>query len=132
MYKPALVAGIIACELAVAIGAFGAHGLQKLAAQKTLESRYIATWETGATYQMYHGLALLAMGILYSAFPTPSLRWATILFIAGILLFSGSLYAIVGLAANGRSIGTGGVLTPIGGLCFICGWACALLAMLRK
>ncbi len=128
MYRPALITGIIACGLAVALGAFGAHGLQ----QRVPDPKYITIWEKGATYQFYHGFALLFAGMLYGSYPFASLRWATLLFGLGILLFSGSLYAITALATNGKSIGAGGIVTPIGGLCFIAGWICMLAGILAK
>src|SRR5215216_6951128 len=112
MYKPALTTGIIAAALAVVLGAFGAHKLKEM-----LDAAQLVTYEKGVTYQMYHSFALLATGIMYSAFPSKALRIATVLFILGILMFSGSLYLIVGLQHAGGTIGPAGVITPIGGLC---------------
>jgi uncharacterized membrane protein YgdD (TMEM256/DUF423 family) len=92
--------------LAVIAGAFAAHGLKA-----HLSADSLSVFETGARYQMYHALAM-ALAALVAA------RRAAIAFMAGILLFSGSLYL---LALTGTPIL--GVITPIGGLCFIAGWA---------
>jgi uncharacterized membrane protein YgdD (TMEM256/DUF423 family) len=92
--------------LAVMAGAFAAHGLKA-----RLSTDALSVFETGARYHMYHALAM-ALAALVPA------RWAAIAFLAGILLFSGSLYL---LALTGASVL--GVVTPLGGLCFIAGWA---------
>jgi uncharacterized membrane protein YgdD (TMEM256/DUF423 family) len=95
--------------LAVVCGAFAAHGLKS-----RLDADALSVFETGARYQMYHALA---MGL--AAFG-PATRWsqgAAISFLAGIILFSGSLY-LLALTGNGAL----GIVTPFGGLCFIVGW----------
>jgi len=127
MYKPAIVTGIVTAALAVILGAFGAHGLKS---QVTPEQ--LGIFEKGVTYQFYHSFALLAAGILYSAYPNKVLRAAAPLFTSGILLFSGSLYLMVGLSISGGSIGGAGIITPIGGLCFIAGWIALLTGVLKK
>jgi uncharacterized membrane protein YgdD (TMEM256/DUF423 family) len=102
----------------VALGAFGAHGLRG-----RLTPEMLAVFETGVRYQMYHVFALLivssAIGHLGNARLLAIAGWA---FFAGILLFSGSLYA---LALT--STGILGAITPIGGLAFLVGWACLAL-----
>ena len=109
--------------LAVALGAFGAHGLQKV-----VEPRYLAVWHTGVPYQMYHSLALLAVAVLAVNHLNPAMAqlaaWA---FVIGILLFSGSLYAIVLLGVKNL-----GFITPIGGVFFLIGWVLLVLAAIRK
>lgn len=96
--------------LAVCAGAFGAHALQG-----RLDSHALTVFETGARYQMYHALA---MGITALAARSVPAQLACALFLAGIVLFSGSLYA---LALTGvRALG---FVTPIGGLAFLAGWA---------
>lgn len=118
MYKAALTNGIVFAMLAVILGAFGAHGLKSYIMPDQLQ-----TFETGVRYQMYHGFALLAVGIVYRSFPFKQLRIATILFIAGILLFSGSIYLMTALKVAGEvGIRQLGMVTPIGGLCFVAGW----------
>lgn len=128
MYRPAIVAGALFAGLAVILGAFGAHALKAI-----LQPDQLITFETGVRYQFYHAFALLTTGLLYAAVPTKQLRLATIFFIIGILFFSGSIYALVALKANG-AVGLGGVgiITPIGGLFFILGWILVLLSAFKK
>ena len=113
--------------LSVALGAFGAHALKKI-----VEADAVATFETGVRYQFYHTFALLAIGILYRRMPTKIMEWAGILFISGIILFSGSLYLLTYLNAT-ETVGLKGVgaVTPLGGLCFIAGWTCLLIQSLK-
>ncbi|MBS1589409.1 MAG: DUF423 domain-containing protein [Bacteroidetes bacterium] len=128
MYRTALVAGTILGALSVILGAFGAHALRQILSPDQLQ-----IFETGVRYQMYHAFALLACGLLSFHLPLKLLKRATQFFITGIVLFSGSLYLLVGLKASGQ-IGLGGVgiLTPIGGLFFILGWVFMLVASLQK
>lgn len=98
--------------LGVMAGAFAAHGLRAQLAPRMLE-----VFETGARYQMYHALALLAVGLLLTRRPQPVVAAAGWLFAAGVVLFSGSLYL---LAVTG--VRWLGVITPVGGLSFIAGW----------
>lgn len=110
--------------LAVAAGAFGAHALRGQLSDRALE-----IFTTGVQYQMYHALALLAVGLLLSRtdiVPT-TLPLAGYAFIAGILVFSGSLYA---LSLSG--IQWLGAITPIGGVFFMAGWACLAIAALTN
>lgn len=117
MYKQALTAGTLFAALAVVLGAFGAHALKA-----RLTTEQLMVFETGVRYQFYHSFALIATGIVFSSYPVKSLKIASVFFMVGILLFSGSLYAISLLSMNGMSIGPAGILTPIGGLFFIAGW----------
>lgn len=117
-----LAMGAILGAFTVAIGAFGAHALKG----KFAEERYEQTFETGVRYQMYHSIAILIVGL---AMPIvgelPILEIAVYLMIAGIVLFSGSLYV---LSVTGiRKLGA---ITPIGGLCFIAGWICLAIGVL--
>ena len=113
--------GAVSGLLGVAAGAFGAHALRERLAPDLL-----AVFETGARYQMYHALALLAVGWATTRWPGPLPLWAGWLFAAGTLIFSGSLYvlALTGL----RWLGA---VTPAGGLCFLAGWLCLALAARR-
>ncbi len=108
--------------LAVALGAFAAHGLRS-----RLASDLLSTFETGVRYQMYHALALLLVAMLLTRGMSSGLLTAAgWLFVAGAILFSGSLY---GLTLGGlRWLG---MVTPLGGLAFILGWLCVLLAAWR-
>jgi uncharacterized membrane protein YgdD (TMEM256/DUF423 family) len=107
------LAGALSAFIAVAAGAFGAHALRARLAPDLL-----AVFETGARYQMYHALALLAVAWAATRWPGVPVRAAGWLFIGGTLLFSGSLYL---LALTGtRWLGA---ITPLGGLLFLAGWA---------
>jgi len=100
--------------LSVAFGAFGAHGLRG-----SISDEALAIYQTGVQYQMFHAMALLVLGTLRLIFPQAErLKPAGWLFLAGIVIFSGSLYA---LALSGVS--WLGAITPIGGVCFLTGWA---------
>ncbi len=114
--------GAASAALGVAAGAFGAHALRA-----RVEPRMLEVFETGARYQMYHALALVAVALLLAR--TPGVRLVTAsgwLFVAGTVLFSGSLYA---MALTGVS--ALGAITPVGGGCFIAGWVC-LAASARR
>jgi uncharacterized membrane protein YgdD (TMEM256/DUF423 family) len=110
----------LAC-LAVALGAFGAHGLRTRVTPELL-----SVFETGVRYQMYHALALLAVGWQVDRTGSSLAAAAGGLFLAGIVLFSGSLYAMTFTGARWL-----GAVTPIGGVCFIAGWALLAAAALR-
>lgn len=103
--------------IAVAAGAFGAHALR---ARLSLE--LLAVFETGARYQMYHAFGLLAVAWAAARWPGALVNWAGWLFVAGTVLFSGSLYA---LALSG--VRWLGAITPLGGVAFLAGWICLLL-----
>jgi len=111
--KTFLLVGAAAGFLGVAFGAFGAHALRA-----RLSSEMLAAFEAGVRYQMYHALAILVVGLIVVRLDGWLYRTAGWLFAAGIVLFSGSLYA---LALTG--ITSLGVITPIGGLLFLLGWA---------
>ena len=113
------IASILA-GLAVAAGAFASHALKD-----KLSERAIEIFETAARYQMYHALALLLVALLLTRVetPTPFLTAAGFAFIAGIAIFSGSLYA---LSLSG--IKWLGAITPIGGAAFLIGWGCLAVA----
>lgn len=100
--------------LAVALGAFGAHALRARVGPDLL-----VTFETGVRYHMYHALALLACAWAQERWPSPQIAWAGWLFVAGIVVFSGSLYL---LTLSGQR--WWGAVTPLGGLAFLLGWGC--------
>ena len=128
MQKIFLIIGTLLAGLAVGLGAFGAHGLKKI-----VSAENVAIYQTGVQYQMYHALALLLLGILSDRIYNGYISYAGVLFVAGIIFFSGSLYLIVSLYAMNKTIPTAiGILTPIGGLFFILGWACMLIGILKK
>lgn len=121
MTKTFWIAGCLLALTAVAAGAFGAHGLRDRLAEDLLE-----IFETGARYQMYHALALLAVAWASSHWTGSMTTAAGWLFIAGTLVFSGSLYL---LALSG--VRWLGAITPLGGVMFLAGWACLALAAWR-
>ena len=105
----------------VALGAFAAHGLKS-----RLSAEYLAVFQTGSHYQLIHALALFGVGLLALQAPARLVNLAGGLFALGILLFSGSLYA---LSLSG--ISKLGMITPFGGLAFLGGWLCLGLAAWR-
>ena len=129
MHRRIIASGIIFGGLAVALGAFGAHGLERL----TSDGNILQDFRTGVQYQMYHALALLASGILFQNFNVKWIRWAATLFITGILLFSGSLYLLTFLKIQGSdAVSWVGPVTPVGGLLLIAGWICLLIGVTKK
>ncbi len=120
-----LVAGACSAALALALGAFGAHALRG-----SLSPDSLSVFETGVRYQFYHAFGLLIVGILL-LICNPSQRngllWTGRCFIAGTVLFSGSLYAL-GIAG----IGWIGFITPVGGLAWIAGWCILAVTLLRN
>jgi uncharacterized membrane protein YgdD (TMEM256/DUF423 family) len=128
MQKIYLVIGTLLAGLAVALGAFGAHGLKKIAT-----AEQVATYQTGVQYQIYHALALILVGLLTDRIYNSFISSAGVLFVAGVVLFSGSLYLIVSMQAMNRAVPTAiGILTPVGGLFFVAGWICMLVGILKK
>lgn len=128
MHKGFIKTAAIFGALSVAIGAFAAHTLKGSISNYALE-----IFETAVKYQFYHVFALLAVGILYSQFPSKTMKWAGYLFIAGIILFSGSLYILTYVkAAVLPGYNWIGAITPLGGLCFILGWIFIFVGLSRK
>ena len=116
--KTFVLLGSLNAFLAVALGAFGAHGLKA-----KVSSELLATWQTGVLYHLVHALGLLLIGILVHLLPEESLlQISGWLLLAGVVLFSGSLYLLV--LSGVRMIG---MVTPFGGVAFLIGWV--LLSM---
>ena len=113
MDRTFLLIGALAGFIGVAFGAFGAHGLRG-----RLSPDMLGVFETGVRYQMYHAFAVLVVALAAARFDGWMVRAAGWAFTAGIVLFSGSLYA---LALSGVTML--GAITPIGGLAFLIGWA---------
>lgn len=123
MQKFILISGSILGALSVMIGAFGAHALKQL-----LEtSGRLETFETAVKYQIYHALALLLLGVLMFHWKHAYLNYAGYSFLIGVVIFSGSLYA---LCLSG--ITKFGMITPIGGLFLIAGWVFLLMGILKS
>lgn len=127
MHKSFLRTASLLGALAVALGAFGAHSLKG-----RITDTAINTFETGVRYQFYHVLALIMLAILYKEFKNNWIALSGKLFVLGIVLFSGSLYALtfIQLAAS-SGLSWIGVITPLGGLAFIAGWFCLLLGVIK-
>lgn len=107
--------------IGVGAGAFGAHGLKRVIAPELL-----TVWQTAVLYQLVHGLGMLAIAALGARFGSPLLSYAGTLMLAGVVVFSGSLYV---LALTGTK--WLGAITPLGGLAFIVAWAMVALAAYR-
>ena len=116
-----LLAGSISGFISVLAGAFGAHALRS-----RISPEHLVTFETGARYQMYHALALLAVAWLVGRAPSAPAHWAGRLFGIGTVLFSGSLY-LIALTGVTRF----GLVTPFGGAAFLAGWVSLALAANR-
>lgn len=116
-----LAAGALSAAVSVAAGAFGAHALKA-----RLPADLLAVFETGARYQMYHAVGLALAAWAASRGAGAAAAWAGWLFLAGTVLFSGSLYALAWTGVRAL-----GAVTPLGGVAFIAGWIALALAALR-
>ena len=118
MHKGFLKTAALLSAFSVALGAFAAHSLKG-----AISDYALGIFETAVRYQFYHVFAIFIAGILFKDFAGKPLKWAGILFIAGIVLFSGSLYVLAVIkAAVLPGYNWVGAITPFGGLCFIAGW----------
>lgn len=113
--------GAASAFIAVALGAFAAHGLKT-----RLGADLLAAFETGVRYQMFHALGLLAVAWACTRWPGALVTASGWLFVAGTVLFSGSLYALALTGVRGL-----GIVTPFGGLAFLAGWLCLAWAAIR-
>ncbi|MEP2936217.1 MAG: DUF423 domain-containing protein [Gilvibacter sp.] len=117
--------GVILAFLSVVLGAFGAHGLKDLASPEAIQS-----FTTGVRYEMYHALALLFLSLL--SIDQKGILRAYYFFVIGIVLFSGSIYALTAASIFDKSLGMFALLTPIGGLCLLIGWAILFITLLKN
>lgn len=117
-----VIIGALSGAISVAAGAFGAHALRA-----RLEPRMLEVFETAARYQMYHALALLGVAWAASRWPGSLVHASGWCFLAGTVLFSGSLYAMTFTGVRAL-----GAITPIGGVFFIAGWLCLAVAAARS
>lgn len=120
--KILLIIGAINGFIAVALGAFGAHGLEGKLTESQLE-----TWNTAVQYQMFHTIAILSVGLLLQKISATSLHWAGWMFLIGIIIFSGSLYIY-----SITSIKMFAMITPIGGVAFLIGWVLLAVAAFKQ
>ncbi|UAC47972.1 DUF423 domain-containing protein [Bacillus aquiflavi] len=120
--KVFIIFGAVNAFLAVALGAFGAHGLEG-----KIEPKYLETWKTGVNYQMFHAVGLLVIGVIAGKLPVSSLisssGWIMLL---GIILFSGSLYVL-----SVTKITVLGAITPFGGVAFLIAWVLLMIAAVK-
>lgn len=114
-----LITASLLAGLAVAAGAFGAHGLKKL-----VELQYVDTFKTGAQYQFYHALAIGFATLVSQFIDNQWIRRVNWSFLLGIILFSGSLYILtLAKVLNTEGVNWFGIITPLGGLFFLFGWS---------
>ena len=123
MNKKILLAGSVFGLLTVVIGAFGAHALEEI----LLQNGRVDTFETAVKYQGIHALALVLLGILSEKLNNSLIRYAAILMVIGILIFSGSLYIL-----SITNIGFLGAITPIGGIALIAGWILLIIGIYKS
>ncbi len=117
MNKTILGTGVLLGMMAILLGAFGAHGLKEV-----ITPRDLTVFETGVHYQMYHALLLILVGSM-GGIREAHKKWVFYLISAGVVCFSFSLYLIATRELTGMSIQMIGILTPIGGVLFLMGWA---------
>ncbi|HTG71059.1 MAG TPA: DUF423 domain-containing protein [Candidatus Udaeobacter sp.] len=123
MFPKYFAIGAINAAIAIALGAFGAHGLEK-----HLSDHYIEIFETGVRYHMYSALGLMLIALFAKQIGASKLALnGGRLIVAGIVLFSGSLYV---LSLSGES--KLGIITPFGGVALLAGWACVIVAAFKK
>ncbi len=122
-----IVIGAVLAALAVAAGAFGAHGLKTLVEQNKFSARDLETFHTAVQYQMIHALGLILIGLLAATRPSAMLAAAGWMMLAGIFLFSGFLYAYV---ATGNKLFA--MIVPVGGVSFILAWVGVAIAAVRR
>lgn len=127
MHRGLLQTAAVLGALSVGLGAFGAHALKRIATDAA-----VSIYETGVRYQFYHVFAIALAAILYRDLPNKWLVWSGDLFIAGIVLFSGSLYLLTYAKTAGKAnLDWIGIITPFGGLAFIAGWLCMLVSLFK-
>lgn len=127
MHKGFIKIAALTGMLSVMLGAFAAHSLKQILSAENLQ-----VFETAVRYQFYHVFALLATSILYKDFAGKFLKWAGYLFIAGFVLFSGSLYLLCYVKHAAIPMTWLGAITPFGGAAFIAGWFFIFLAVFRS
>ncbi len=124
-----IATGALLLAMAVALGAFGAHAMRE-----RLDAERLANWRTGVDYHFIHALGLLLIGVLEPRIGSKAASRSAWLLVAGIILFSGSLYLLsakdlLGMAGAAPILGP---LTPLGGLCFLAAWVLLFINALRQ
>lgn len=123
MNRKLVITAVLFLMVGIIAGAFGAHALKE-----SISAKQLVSYETGVRYLIYHGLALLALGL--SAEKLPELKWVGRLLIAGVLLFSGSIFLLALKDLLGANLSFLGPVTPIGGVLMIAGWGVLLKNLL--
>ena len=113
-----IILGAVNAFIAVALGAFGAHGLEG-----KIPDKYLATWNTAVDYQMFHAAGLLIIGLLAGKITSPLINWSGWMMFIGIIIFSGSLFVL-----SVTQIKVLGAITPIGGVSFLAAWILMIIA----
>ena len=126
MNKKTVITGAILIVVAIILGAFGAHALKKV-----LDFDQLNSFETGVRYQIYHGLALLVLGLNNSKFKF-DLKWVSGLLLFGVILFSGSIYGLTLQPIFEVKLSFLGPITPIGGMLMIIGWFIFIVQLIRQ
>ncbi len=128
MNKTYLITGALLGAVSVILVAFGAHGLSSRMNAATFD-----IFETAVKYQFYHVFALLGVAVITQFIPGSLINWSGKCFIAGIILFCGSLYVLSYFKmAGNEQMNWLGAITPVGGLCFIAGWILLAIAVLKS
>lgn len=118
--------------IAVSLGALGAHFLKSKLETGLISPDQLNGFDTGVKYQIYHVIGMLLLVVLNKLYPNKYFSWAYNLFLIGILLFSGSLYFLCTRHLLGADwLSFLGPITPLGGICFVLGWVCICLAVLK-
>jgi len=129
MHKNYFLLAAVLGAIAVATGAFGAHGLHKI----TTDEKILHGYHTAVQYQVYHVLALLIAAAVADKLSPKLFRWSAFCFTGGILLFSGSLYLLTYLKIQGSAAAKAvGPVTPLGGVLFIAGWILLGIAAIKQ
>lgn len=123
--------GAFSMAIAIALGAYNAHGMEKLVESGTIDTKYLDTFHTGVLYQFINSLGLLLLGLLQFMNIIPSSRPSTLI-LAGTLVFSGTLYILSFHQILGSVFKILGAITPIGGLCMIIGWLWVGITILKE
>jgi len=127
MGKKWIATGAFLMAIAIVLGAMGAHALEKQISPKLLES-----YKTGVLYHVFHALALIVMGLLIRIENNTKYSLVGWLFLAGIVCFSGSIYALSTREISGLEVSFLGPVTPLGGLIFIAGWIVLGIKVIRN
>jgi len=121
--KQTLISGSLLGLLGVALGAFGAHALKGM----LLQNGRVDTYDLAVRYQFFHALALLIIGLLTEKFGVPTFRWASLLILGGVTIFSGSLYLFAL-----TNVTTFVMITPLGGVLMLFGWGSLTYSLISK